>query len=195
MKRIGILFCLILQISCNQMQTPKKEVQQNGTTQKDIYFALSLVFKTLQQTEQLEGNQTPYLVNRLEMPVFVEENASLKAKIVSLFSGDSLHIDGQCKQWNQFVLSQKEIKFKRLIPADELDKMHDSKAADRTTQFLKNYQKKYGNKLFYRISMPIYSPDKNTFYIDLNTLGSGQSFVFQKKNGKWTKRVISIWVS
>ncbi|RXR23497.1 hypothetical protein [Flavobacterium stagni] len=195
MKPVFSLCCLILLFACSQKEAQPKPIATPTTTETDIYFAINLVFETLQEAEALEGNQTPYLADRLVLPSYCEENSHLKKKIDAYFPGDSVFLTAQCKQWRNLKLDPQQIQYKKLLSADELAKMRDAKATDRQAHFLDNYQKKYGKLLFYQVSIPVFAHDKKTFYIDVNTIGSGQSFLFTQKKGKWSGRVVSNWIS
>jgi hypothetical protein len=187
--------CLIFFLSCTKKENRITPMQQLTTSENDIYLAIRLLFEAISSVEQLEGNQYPYLVDRLDLPLFVDQNPSLKKKVITYFDQDSVSLQMQCKKWHHFKLEPQHIPFKTLLSAHDLANLYDSKATDRSSRFLQNYQKKYGNHGFYQVSIPVFSRDKKVFYIDLNTFGSGQSFLFTFKNGKWTHRVVSTWMS
>lgn len=195
MKTFSYLFFIFLVLSCSQKEKVVIPPQQLTTSENDIYLAIRLLFQAISSEEQLEGNQHPYLVDRLDLPLFVDQNPSLKEKVTAYFDQDTVYLQMQCKTWHHFKLEPQHIPFKTLLSAHDLAKLYDYNATDRSSRFLYNYQKKYGNQGFYKVSIPLFSRDKKVFYIDLNTFGSGQSFLFTFKNGKWTNRVVSTWMS
>lgn len=48
----------------------------------------------------------------------------------------------------------------------------------------------------YRFCTPVFSKDKKYAIIEVNTLGSGQSYIFKYKNGRWIKiQELGWWIS
>ncbi|MEY2922149.1 MAG: hypothetical protein RL108_771 [Bacteroidota bacterium] len=73
--------------------------------------------------------------------------------------------------------------------------MIDQNAKDTKSSFIINYQKKFGTKYFYRISIPIFSRDKKMFLVDINYLNGGGSYIYKWKKDKWIHYKISDWSS
>ena len=154
-----------------------------------------MVLNDMEKTEMMEGNKDPYLVDKLLMPSYIDENRVLKKRIDSIYSGDFSFINTQLNQWKDLKLIQDSIKFKKLISSDLLKNMINQNAEDRKSAFIVNYQKKFGKKYFYRLSIPIFSRDKKIFLVDINFLNGGGSYIYKWKKNKWIHYQISYWIS
>lgn len=195
MKKIAQFIFLFLIISCSNKKSDSKKESSHKVVEKDVYFAINLVFENMMKTEVIEGNQYPYLADKLLEPSYIKENPSLKKRIDSIYYGDFSFINTQVNQWKNFKLLQDSIKFKKLISSDLLKNMIDQNAKDIKSSFIINYQKKFGKKYFYRISIPIFSRDKKMFLVDINYLNGGESYIYKWKKDKWINYKISDWSS
>jgi len=195
MKKIFQFVCLFFVISCSNKKSDSEKVSSHKVVEKDIYFAVNMVFKDMMKTESIKGNQYPYLADRLLEPTYISENPFLKKRIDSIYSGDLSFINTQLNEWKNFKLLQDSIKFKKLISSDLLKNMIDQNAKDRKSSFIVNYQKKFGEKYFYRISIPIFSRDKKIFLVDISLLNGGGSYIYKWKKDKWIHYQISDWSS
>lgn len=195
MKKIAQFIFLFLIISCSNKKSDSKKELSHKVVEKDVYFAINMVFENMMKTEVMEGNQYPYLADKLLEPSYINENPNLKKRIDSFYSGDFSFINIQVNQWKNFKLLQDSIKFKKLISSDLLKNMIDQNAKDTKSSFIINYQKKFGKKYFYRISIPIFSRDKKMFLVDINYLNGGGSYIYKWKKDKWIHYKISDWSS
>jgi len=188
------LFFVVMLFCCSCTQKKAAQTVSTDDHEKEMYSVINIVLHDLQPDEMAEGNQTPYLADRLCEPIFVSDNPYLKPKIDSLLGGDAHFMQSQVKKWKGFQLNQKRIKYKTLISAKKLDQMLDVKAKDRVETFFKNYKQAFGNKNFIRISMPIFSRDKKRFFIDVIMVGSGCGYKYIKKKAGWVHYSLGRWV-
>ncbi len=195
MKKIFQLICLFLVISCSNKKNNSEKELSHEVVEKDIYFAINMVLNDMEKTEMMEENKDSYLVDKLSMPSYIDENRVLKKRIDSIYSGDFSFINTQLNQWKDLKLIQDSIKFKKLISSDLLKNMINQNAEDRKSAFIVNYQKKFGKKYFYRLSIPIFSRDKRIFLVDINFLNGGGSYIYKWKKNKWIHYQISYWIS
>ena len=189
---ITYFICSLLFVSC----TNHKENNSPQVTDEEIYMIVNMVLKDLEVSEKLDGTKDEYIQDELTIPSFIADTVSFKLNKYFSKAEDLDFLLLQFEDRKSFALLQDSIKSKKIISKKIIDSFYDEKndSISRKNQILNNYIKKYGNNFYYRLSLPIFSKDKNTVLIDVSYfLGGGKTMIYKKHNGKWTSDVIVIW--
>ena len=189
---VGYFICTVLFIGCTNHEKDKTSV----VTDEDIYMVVNMVLKDLEVSAKLDGIEDSYLQDELTIPSFIADTVSFKLNKYFSKAEDLDFIQLQFEARKNFVLLQDSIKTKKIISKKIIDSFYDEKndSISRKNQILNNYTKKYGNNFYDRLSLPIFSKDKNTVLIDVSYfLGGGKTMIYKKHNGKWISDVIVIW--
>lgn len=155
-----------------------------------------MVLKDLEVSAKLDGIEDNYLQDELTIPSFIADTVSFKLNKYFSKAEDQYFLQLQFEDRKNFVLLQDSFKSKKIISKKIIDSFYDEKndSISRKNQILNNYIKKYGNNFYYRLSLPIFSKDKNTVLIDVSYfLGGGKTMIYKKHNGKWTYKIFMIW--
>ncbi|WP_136669320.1 hypothetical protein [Flavobacterium sp. H122] len=188
--------------SCKKTETVEKNktVENNLihkkqlVSEKEIYEVINVVLGSLKHDELIKTN---YVTEDVLMKFNFKEK---DYKLDTLFSKKDIQfIRKQLIEVDNFRLNQNLLISKVVIPRDTLSKFQNNKS--RKHSFWDNYTKKYGNKGFYTMGLPLFSLDKKTVIITSGfhcggLCGVGTTEIYKKVNGKWTSiSTLESWVS
>lgn len=189
---IQYLFLTMFLIGC----TNHRKIDSLKVTDDEIYVFVKMVLKDLEKTQKLESTQYYYLQDQLATPSFVYDNPNFK--LDKYFQKDDLDfIQKQIGERKNFLLIQDSIKLKRIISKKTIDSFNNNRKEniDRKSHFLESYKKIYGNNFYNKLSLPIFSKDKETVLIDISSFFEGKTIIYRKENNKWKSEVIVGWTS
>ena len=194
MKNIHLLLFLFF-ISCFNNESQKTFSKSNNKINEDeIYEVINFVLNEMKKSDSLENYQSKYVVDELSIPNFIIED-NHKEKLNKHFTkSDLIFIQKQLNNKAVLRLSQNKIVRKTIISKDTLKSLENRKSLDWKNNYYINYKKKFGNYSYDEFSLPVFSNDKKTVLIEINSfLGGGCAVILKKKNKNWKAKIISIW--
>jgi hypothetical protein len=133
-------------------------------------------------------------IDKSKFKVLSEEDSLLILKLDSIFSKEDLNFIFKQNN-NSLNFNLKEfVRNKVLIPYDTISKFNPD-------DFWNDYHKKFGNKGFCSISLPLFSKDFTTAIIKYSIHcgrlnGGGGTFIFKKIGSNWIKVMcLDGWIS
>ncbi|MFC7774461.1 hypothetical protein [Flavobacterium sp. GCM10027622] len=182
------IFCCLLLMSC----TPTEKRVTEEVTDQDIYRVVNMQLEDMSATEKLEGTEDYYIIDVLQTPSFVYENPGFELERY-FTTEDIAAIKEQISAREHFTLHQDSIPSKRLLSRKTIDSFIDKNSTNPRESFLKNYLQHYGDTYYHSFSLPVFSKDKKTFLIDVNTINGGRSILYKNTNGKWKRKTVCVW--
>lgn len=180
MKRLFVLLAL-LSLSCSH---------EEDKIQEESYSLINYVIQT-------ELNEKGYITVELldsnpsqSLELYIQKNLSEK---------DSTFINNQIRNRVAFKLNQDKVSIKKVVLRSDLDSL--IKPGERSISFWNRFEAKYHEKDFSTISQPIFNKAFDLAIVSFghhcgSLCGSGETAIYKKKNGKWTKlKTISTWIS
>jgi hypothetical protein len=198
---ILIIICFLL-LSCKKNETVEKNkavenkfiIEKKLVSEKEIYEVINVVLGSINYDELSDSN---FVTEDVFMKYNFKEN---DYKLDTLFTKKDIQfIRKQFNEVENFRLNQNLLKNMVVIPKDTLSKFQNDKRGKHN--FWDNYSKKYGNKGFYTIGLPLFSYDKKTVIITIGfhcggLCGGGSTEIYKKVNGKWISiSTLESWVS
>ena len=195
------IICFLI-ISCKKNETVEKSktdekkvsIKKKLVSEKEIYEVINVVLGSLNYDELSNSN---YVTEDVLMKYNFREN---DYKLDTIFTQKDIQfIRKQFNEVENFRLNQNLLTNKVTIPRDTLAKFQNSKRGK--PNFWINYTKKYGNKGFYTIGLPLFSLDRKTVIIISGfhcggLCGVGTTEIYKKVNGKWISiSTLESWVS
>lgn len=194
--KILITFLVSLIISCQDFESTKiVKNQNNEITESEIYEVINFILIDMKKSDSLENYQGKYIVDKTTEPFFLSINPNSKKKLKKYFTDSDFNfMENQLKERKKFKLEQSKIIRKTIISKDTLDNLIDNNYTKRRDDFILNYEEKFGNYYYSEFSLPLFSIDKKTVLIEINSfLGGGRLIILKKRNQKWKSTVVSIW--
>lgn len=194
--KILITFLVVLIISCQNFESTKiVENKNNEITEKDIYEVINFILIDMKKNDSLENYQCKYIVDKTTEHFFLTTNQNSKKKLKKYFTDSDFNfMEKQVKKSKNFKLEQSKIIRKTIISKDTLDNLIDNNSPKRRDEFIINFEKKFGKYYYNEFSLPLFSVDKKTVLIEINSfLGGGRLIILKKKNQKWKSTIVSIW--
>ncbi|GGD24009.1 hypothetical protein [Flavobacterium orientale] len=191
MKQYSLFYLVgLILLSCSNSNT---KVNPEAVTDHEVYAALKLAINDLKLHEKQDGTENYYIEDVLKAPVFKTKLPRPTEKLTTYFSEEDLaFLEKQLAERENYQLAQDSISPKKLISHQTIDSLTASSNYNKN-EFLKNYNLKFGENYFTSFSLPLYSLDKKTIYIDCNTIFGGRSIIYKKTNGKWKATTFMIW--
>ena len=189
MKKIILIFFLILNISCKNVTISEKVDKNHLVSDREIYNFLDFILEN-------EPTTITKCKNFNVSDLFIA-NPDLK-KIFT--DKDLIFINKQIKNENYFNLNSEYLINKNVIPQNELRRfLSESNDAEIFWRKLKN---KYNAESYSSVSLPIFSKNKKIAIISTEfsckggLCGEGAIRVFIKVDGNWKfYDKLQIWVS
>ena len=192
--RILILIVVTLIISCQNFNNSKNtENNKNMISESEIYEIINFVLLEMKNNDSLENYQGKYVVDKIGKPSFFILRKDSKELLSKFFTDDDFNfIEEQLQERETFKLKQEMIVRKIIISKDTLNSLIDNNSPKRREEFLINYEKKFGY-YYNEFSLPLFSRDKKTVLIEVNSFMGGGRLIILKKNKKWESKIISFW--
>lgn len=194
--KILIPFLIAFVISCQNFESTEiVENQNNKIYENEIYEVINFILTDMNKSDSLENYQGKYIVDKTTKPFHFDENNTSKKKLKRYFTDSDLKsMENQLNENKNFKLVQSKIIRKTIISKDTLDSLIDNNSPERKNEFILNYERKIGIYYYSEISLPLFSIDKKTVLIEINSLiGGGRLIILKKKNQKWKSSIISTW--
>lgn len=194
--KILITFLVSLIISCQDFESTKiVKNQNNEITESEIYEVINFILIDMKKSDSLENFQGKYIVDKTTEPFFITTNQNSKKKLKKYFTNSDFNfMENQLKKSKNFKLEQSKIIIKTIISKDTLENLIDNNSPQMRDEFMINYEKKFGKYYYDEFSLPLFSVDKKTVLIEINSfLGGGRLIILKKKNQKWKSTIVSIW--
>jgi hypothetical protein len=194
--KILITFLVSLIISCQDFESTKiVKNQNNEITESEIYEVINFILIDIKKSDSLENFQGKYIVDKTTEPFFITTNQNSKKKLKKYFTNSDFNfMENQLKKSKNFKLEQSKIIRKTIISKDTLENLIDNNSPQMRDEFMINYEKKFGKYYYDEFSLPLFSVDKKTVLIEINSfLGGGRLIILKKKNQKWKSTIVSIW--
>ena len=150
----------------------------------------------MKKSDSLENYQFKYIVDELSLPYFIEVDYH-KEKLNKYFTNSDFNfIKKQLNNKAVLKLSQNKIVRKTIISKDTLKSLENRASTDWRNNYYINYKKKFGKYYYNQFSLPVFSNDKKTALVEINSfLGGGRAVILKKKENKWTTKIISLWTN
>lgn len=179
---IGIL------IGCNSKSETK---ETSSVSEKDIYEIVNDVCQNLDKTTKEEGQTYFYLLDNDS--IYFGETRKTRISLNNYFSKEDIQfIIKQIQLNDSFKFKNEFLNSKQVLHSKIISQLIvESKKSK--NNFHELYKKKFGKKLFCSISVPLFSLDKKTAFVEINKMHGGFSLLFKKVNGKWQSEVLLIW--
>lgn len=194
---IRILVSIFFFISCTN-PTKKEAIKAESVTDQDIYSIIKMVLNDSKPTEILDGTQDYYILDELKTPHYFDSTNNSTFKLSNYFTKEDLKfIKKQIDERNEMKLIQDSIYPKQLLSSEIIDSLNTiiyKEGSDRKNNFIKKYTQKFGNRSYQIFSLPVFSIDKKTVYIERSELNSGRAIIYRKENGKWKEFSGIIWI-
>lgn len=194
---IRILAIIIFFISCSN-PTKKEAIESESVTGQDIYMFIKMVLNDSKALEILEGTQDWYILDELKIPHYFDSTNHSTFKLSNYFTNEDLKfIKKQIDERKEMKLVQDSIYPKQLLSSEIIDSLTNivnREGSDRLNNFIKKYTQKFGNQSYEMFSLPVFSKDKKTVYIERSELNSGRAIIYKKENGKWKEFSGIIWI-
>ena len=177
MKKIVLIFFIIINISCNNKNLSEKVDNNHMVSDKEIYTFLYVVLEKQPKSINKCNNE--------DVLDFIEHNNELK-KMFSV--KDLAFINKQIENEEKFEINSEYLTNYNIISEKTIDKkFSDSK---NMISFWEEFEKEYGTQSYFSLSLPIFSLDKKTVIICTEVLhkggfGASGTQVYRKINGKW----------
>ncbi|EAZ95556.1 hypothetical protein FBBAL38_07640 [Flavobacteria bacterium BAL38] len=194
--KILITFLVFLIISCQDFESTRiVKNQNNEITESEIYEVINFILIDMKKSDSLENFQGKYIVDKTTEPFFITTNQNSKKKLKKYFTNSDFNfMENQLKKSKNFKLEQSKIIRKTIISKDTLDNLIDNNSPQMRDEFIINFEKKFGKYYYNEFSLPLFSVDKKTVLIEINSfLGGGRLIILKKKNQKWKSTIVSIW--
>ncbi len=177
MKKIIIVYFLILNISCNHKTISEKVDENHIVSDNEVYSFLNFILEKQSKTISKCRNE-----NVIEL---ITENSELK-KIFT--DKDLIFIKKQTENENKFEINSEYLNNVNLVSQKKIKTLF-SKSRD-INIFWKKFEKEFGTESFFSVSLPIFSLNKkiviiNTEFNSKGGFGYGASEVYIKVNGEW----------
>lgn len=185
------LLILLLLIHCTKNNLKENIVSQNVSDQ-EIYNFIKMVLNDSKITEMKEGTQNWYILDELLPP----ENFEIVNKNNYFTDEDIKFFKKQLDKRKNMKLIQDSIYPKQLLSSqiiDSLSTVVNKDGSDRLNNFTLKYTELFGYKHYITFSLPLFSKDKKTIYLERYSLSGGQAIIYRKENGKWKKNIPISW--
>ena len=187
-KLILILFLILIACQKSNQVIEVKNTNETSVTDSDIYEIVNLVLYEYDEASKRDGfkeNWYKYVLDRDLEPLFTHNDSIVLIETDTLFTKEDLKfIEKQIFERKDFKFQTKFLKSKKVIRAEIIRNMIDS-CYKYNYSFPKAYLKKFGNDRHYTIGLPVFSKDKKTVFLKIDSYGSGTTMIFKKVNNKW----------
>ncbi|WP_423147336.1 hypothetical protein [Rubrolithibacter danxiaensis] len=171
----------------------KIEAHTNPVGRKAIYQFVNYIVKT--------EIQFPIEEEIVDQDIEPFDSSILLSKTLkkTVLPEDVEFMREQSKSIKDFHLSSKYIVGAKVISGDTIKSFLDTKKGNQ--EFWNRFEKKYGNRTFYSISMPLFSKDKSVAIARLGyhcngTCGSGGLYIYKKVRKRWLKiETLETWIN
>ncbi|RXR30688.1 hypothetical protein EQG68_11580 [Flavobacterium piscinae] len=189
---VSLLFYLI--IFKNLFNPIKKhDTNEEIVTEGDICMIIKTVLDGSTTINNLDGNQDWYVLDELLPP----EHFEISNKNNYFTDIEFKVIQKQLDERKKMKLIQDSIYPKQLLSSKVIDSIItivDEEGSDRKNNFIKKYTQKFGDKNYIIYSLPLFSRDKKTVYIEQSDIFGGKAIYCRKENGKWKFYITKIWI-
>lgn len=186
MKKL-FLILLLIPVGCQNLDQVSKADKIN-VTDSDIYEIVNFVLYEYDKESKREGfkeNFYKYVLDRDLEPLFTHGDSIALIKTDTLFTKeDKKYIEEQLIERKNFRFQSQFLKSKKVIRAEIIRNMIDS-CYKNGYNFHKAYLNKFGNDRHYTFGLPVFSKDKKTVFLKIDSLGYGTTMIFKKVNNKW----------
>lgn len=193
---IRILVSIIFFISCSN-PTKKEKTDSEKVTEEDIYMIIKMVLNDSKALEILEGTQDCYILDELKIPHYFDSTNHSTFKLSNYFTKEDLKfIKKQIDERKEMKLVQDSIYPKQLLSSEIIDSLTNivnREGSDRKNNFIKKYTQKFGDRDYTTYSLPLFSKDKKTVYIEQSSIFGGHAIICRKENGKWKFYFPNAW--
>lgn len=191
-----LVFFLAFITSCQNFESSKIiKNKNNEISESEIYEIINLVLIDKKKSDSLENYQGKYIVDKTTKASYLNDSPNSKKNLKKYFTdSDFKFMDEQLKENENFKLEQHKILRKTIISKDTLDNLIYNNSPKKRDEYIINYGGKFGNYYYDQFSLPLFSIDKKTVLIEINSfLGGGRSIILNKKNQKWELKIVAIW--
>jgi hypothetical protein len=183
-----ILILLTVFLSCNFSNDKKKNDKQNlSISESEIYEVVNSILDEqdeIMRKDGLEINPYKYVLDKDYEPLFSKNDSILIFKTDTLFSKKDVEfMQKQIVERKNFKFNSDSIKSKIVISADTIKKLLNRRPPG--NNFFEEYKLRFGKRMFYTIGLPIFSIDKKTVFIKIDSFGSGKTLIYKKVKNKW----------
>ena len=191
-----LVFFLAFITSCQNFESSKiVKNKYNEISESEIYEIINLVLIDMKKSDSLENYQYKYIVDKTTKASYLTDSPNSKKNLKKYFTdSDFKFMDEQLKENENFKLKQHKIVRKTIISKDTLDNLIYNNSPKKRDEYIINYGEKFGNYYYDQLSLPLFSIDKKTVLIEINSfLGGGQLIILKKKNQNWELKIVAIW--
>jgi hypothetical protein len=185
------LVILVIITSCSNLTT--KEISDSERVKdEDIYMIIKMVINDSKPTEILDGTKDYYILDELQPP----EHFNIANKNNYFTDEDFKFIQKQLDERKNMKLIQDSIYPKQLLSSEIIDSISsivNKEGSDRKNNFIKKYTKKFGDNDYITYSLPLFSKNKKTVYIEQSSIFGGHVIICRKENGKWKFYFPNAW--
>ncbi len=194
---LAILFVLLL--SCHNNKNEDKIIHKQIVHDTIVYGFIN----SLLENKVIDELQSSNILSLATSQIYTKQDSSSLSEINDLISKEDLEfINKQVECSKYFELNPNYIKSRVILPVDTIMSLflpnRDRYVLDSSWN---NYHKKYGEKGFCSITMPLFSRNHKLAFIKTgyscgSLCGYGGTYILIKKKNKWTiLKQIENWVS
>ena len=187
----SILIFIVISLFTNCTKHEQRNETINKVTDAEIYEIVNAILEDESKSLKKDGinyDLYKYLLDQdFSSEIFSKHDSLAFIKTDTVFSkGDLEFINMQINERKKFKFQQEFIKSKVLISSDTIIQLIDQAYNDRSNDFYDLFITKFGNHRYYTIGVPLFSLDKKTAFIKIDSYpGSGHTMIYKKINGKW----------
>ncbi|MFC4739950.1 hypothetical protein ACFO3U_08080 [Flavobacterium ponti] len=197
--KIIFAFIFLTLFSCKNFNQEDKLLENIHVTDEEIYEVINLIIGEHDKAMEKDGfkiNFYRYVLDRDSEPLFSKTDSLYIFKTDTIFSkNDARFIQQQIINRKEFKFKSNYIKSKKVISEEIIKNIINERYKTGQT-FYEIYEQKFGENLYYRIGLPVFSVDKKTVFIKFDSFGSGETLIYKKVKNKWRIYCkISNWIS
>ena len=174
-------------IGCNSKFSIENEI---SVSEKEIYQIVNHVCNELDRNTEREGQTYFYLLENNS--IYFDETKKVRTSLNLYFLKDDIpFIVKQIKSNDSFKFKNSFLNSKQVLSTKVISQLIEESKNSKYS-FDELYENKFRKKLFYSISVPLFSVDIKTVYVEVNRIHDGFSLLLKKVNGKWQSEVLNV---